>query len=43
MPAPQKACRTRSVQLAEAAAIHNTPIHPNPLAPKRKTPTIRSP
>ena len=31
------------VQLAEAAAIHNTPIHPNPLAPKRKTPTIRSP
>ena len=31
------------VQLAEAAAIHNTPIHPNPLAPKRKNPTIRSP
>ena len=30
-------------QLAQAAAIHNTPIHPNPLAPKRKTPTIRSP
>ena len=29
--------------LAQAAAIHNTPIHPNPLAPKRKTPTIRSP
>ena len=30
-------------QLAQSAAIHNTPIHPNPLAPKRKTPTIRSP
>ena len=30
-------------QLAQAAAIHNTPIHPNPLATKRKTPTIRSP
>ena len=30
-------------QLAQAAAAHNTPIHPNPLAPKRKTPTIRSP
>ena len=30
-------------QLAQAAATHNTPIHPNPLAAKRKTPTIRSP
>ena len=30
-------------QLAQSAAAHNTPIHPNPLAPKRKTPTIRSP
>ena len=30
-------------QLAQAAAIHNTPILPNPLATKRKTPTIRSP
>ena len=29
--------------LAQAAATHNTPILPNPLAPKRKTPTIRSP
>ena len=29
--------------LAQAAAAHNTPIHPNPLAPKRKKPTIRSP
>ena len=31
------------VQLAEAAALHNTPILPNPLARKRKNPTIRSP
>ena len=30
-------------QLAQTAATHNTPIHPNPLAAKRKTPTIRSP
>ena len=30
-------------KLADTAAAHNTPIHPNPLAPKRKTPTIRSP
>ena len=30
-------------QLAQAAATHNTPILPNPLAAKRKTPTIRSP
>ena len=30
-------------QLAQAAAIHNTPILPNPLATKRKNPTIRSP
>ena len=30
------------VQLAEAAALHNTPILPNPLARKRKNPTIRS-
>ena len=29
-------------QLAQAAT-HNTPILPNPLATKRKTPTIRSP
>ena len=29
-------------KLADAAA-HNTPIHPNPLAAKRKNPTIRSP
>ena len=30
-------------QLAQAAATHNTPILPNPLARKRKNPTIRSP
>ena len=30
-------------QLAQSAAAHNTPILPDPLAPKRKTPTIRSP
>ncbi len=39
----QKAKSDPLRQLAQAAAIHNTPIHPNPLAPKRKTPTIRSP
>ena len=31
------------VQLAEAAEAHNTPILRNPLARKRKNPTIRSP
>ena len=31
------------VQLAQTAATHNTPILPNPLARKRKNPTIRSP
>ena len=30
-------------KLADAAAAHNTPILPNPLAAKRKNPTIRSP
>ena len=30
-------------QLTQDAAAHNTPILPNPLAAKRKTPTIRSP
>ena len=29
--------------LTQAAAAHNTPILPNPLATKRKKPTIRSP
>ena len=42
MPAP-RGMSDPLVQLAEAAAAHNTPILPNPLAPKRKTPTIRSP
>ena len=31
------------VHLAQTAATHNTPILPNPLAAKRKNPTIRSP
>ena len=39
----QKAKSDPLVQLAQAAEAHNTPIHPNPLAAKRKTPTIRSP
>ena len=39
----QKAKSGTLEQLAQSAAAHNTPIHPNPLAPKRKTPTIRSP
>ena len=39
----QKAKSDPLAQLAQAAATHNTPILPNPLAPKRKTPTIRSP
>ena len=39
----QKAKSDPLKQLAQSAATHNTPIHPNPLAPKRKTPTIRSP
>ena len=43
MPTQKAACRTRSVQLAQTAATHNTPILPNPLAAKRKNPTIRSP
>ena len=29
--------------LAQAAALHGIPIHPNPLAGKHKNPTIRSP
>ena len=39
----QKAKSDPLVQLAQTAATHNTPIHPNPLARKRKNPTIRSP
>ena len=42
MPAP-RGMSDPLVQLAEAAEAHNTPILPNPLATKRKTPTIRSP
>ena len=39
----QKAKSDPLKQLAQAAAAHNTPILPNPLARKRKNPTIRSP
>ena len=39
----QKAKSDPLKQFADAAATHNTPIHPNPLAAKRKNPTIRSP
>ena len=42
MPAP-RGMSDPLVQLAEAAEAYNTPIHPNPLARKRKNPTIRSP
>ena len=43
MPAP-RGMSDPLVQLAEAAAAHNTPILPNPLAAKhKKNPTIRSP
>ena len=39
----QKAKSDPLKQLAQAAAAHNKPILPNPLAAKRKNPTIRSP
>ena len=39
----QKAKSGTLEQLAQSAAAHNTPIHPNPLAAKRINPTIRSP
>ena len=42
MPAP-RGMSDPLVQLAQSAAAHNIPIHPNPLATKRKNPTIRSP
>ena len=42
MPAP-RGMSDPLKQLAQAAAAHNTPILPNPLATERKTPTIRSP
>ena len=39
----QKAKSNPLKKLANTAAAHNTPILPNPLAAKRKNPTIRSP
>ena len=39
----QKAKSDPLRKLADTAATHNTPILPNPLAAKRKNPTIRSP
>ena len=39
----QKAKSNPLKKLADTAAAHNTPIHPNPLAAKRINPTIRSP
>ena len=42
MPAP-RGMSDPLVQLAQSAAAHNIPILPNPLAAKRKNPTIRSP
>ena len=39
----QKAKSDPLKKLADAAAAHNTPILPNPLAAKRRNPTIRSP
>ena len=42
MPAP-RGMSDPLVQLTQTAATHNTPILPNPLATKRKNPTIRSP
>ena len=39
----QKAKSNPLKKLADAAAAHNTPILPNPLAAKRRNPTIRSP
>ena len=41
--APPRGKSDPLAQLTEAAAAHNTPILPNPLAGKRKNPTIRSP
>ena len=39
----QKAKSDSLKKLAQSAAAHNTPIHPNPLAAKRINPTIRRP
>ena len=41
-PSP-KATTDSLAPIKQAAAVHNTPIHPNPLAHKHKNPTIRSP
>ena len=41
-PSP-KAATDPLAPIKQAAAVHNTPIHPNPLAHKHKNPTIRSP
>ena len=41
---PTREAKTDPLEhLTQAAATHNTPILPNPLATKRKKPTIRSP
>ena len=42
MPAP-RGMSDPLEQLTQATTLHGVPIHPNPLARKRKTPTIRSP
>ena len=39
----QKAKSDPLEHLTQTAATHNTPIHPNPLAPKRKTPPSAAP
>ena len=41
-PSP-KAASDSLAPIKQAAALHNTPIRPNPLAGKHKNPTIRSP
>ena len=41
-PSP-KAATDSIAPIKQAAALHNTPIRPNPLAAKHKNPTIRSP
>ena len=38
-----KGVSDRRADIKEAAAVHGTPVLPNPLAGKRKKPTIRSP
>ena len=41
-PSPNRTTDSHA-PIKQAAALHNTPILPNPLAAKRKNPTIRSP